>query len=226
MKNSKLRRALMLLACAVLLVSLSVGATLAYLTSTTGAVTNTFTVGNVAITLDELKVDVYGEELMVQKKDEAGNVVKDETTGEPVMVESTERVTANTYKLLPGHNYIKDPTVHVAKDSEECYVFVKIVNAITEIEAETTIANQMKDTWTLVEGDATDGIYVYNKTVDARTEAKDVVVFEDFTLKTDANVSTYNGKTVTITAYAIQADGFDTYSAAWSALKTQEAGKI
>ena len=42
---------------AVLLVSLSVGATLAYLTSTTQTVKNTFTVGKVNITLDEVKVN-------------------------------------------------------------------------------------------------------------------------------------------------------------------------
>ena len=52
MKNSKLRRILLTLACAVLLVSLSVGATLAYLTSVTAEVQNTFTVGKVQITLD------------------------------------------------------------------------------------------------------------------------------------------------------------------------------
>ena len=53
MKNSKLRRILLTLACAVLLVSLSVGATLAYLTSTPTKVTNTFVVGEVKIELDE-----------------------------------------------------------------------------------------------------------------------------------------------------------------------------
>ena len=56
MKNSKLRKVLLLACSAVLLVCLSVGATLAYLTST-DTVKNTFTVGKVAITLDEVNVD-------------------------------------------------------------------------------------------------------------------------------------------------------------------------
>ena len=95
MKNSKFRRILLLLACAVLLVSLSVGATLAYLTSTTETVTNTFTVGNVAITLDELDVDEYGEKKLVQKEDADGKPVVD-AEGKPVIVESTARDTANS----------------------------------------------------------------------------------------------------------------------------------
>lgn len=188
MKNSKLRRALLLVACAVLLVSLSVGATLAYLQDQTGVVTNTFTVGSVNITLDEYKVDEYG--------------VADTTAA---------RVTENTYKLIPGHTYTKDPTVHVAKGSEVCYLYVKVTNDITAIEADTTIADQMADNgWYPLEG--VDGVYYYGTTVDAREAAKDVdvVVFENFTIKTDADISTYAGKTVTITAYAIQADGFGT----------------
>ena len=100
MKNSKFRRILLLLACAVLLVSLSVGATLAYLTSTTDIVENTFTVGNVNITLDEEKVDEYGKALNPSER----------------------TVDGNKYNLVPGHVYTKDPTVTVKGTSEDCYV--------------------------------------------------------------------------------------------------------
>ena len=58
--NKKLRRILLTVCSAALLVCVTVGATVAYLTSTTGPVTNTFTVGKVAITLDEADVDVDG----------------------------------------------------------------------------------------------------------------------------------------------------------------------
>lgn len=115
MKNSKLRRALMLVACAVMLVCLSVGATLAYLTATTGTVNNTFSVGkvsfppedddNVAGGLDEAKVDDQGN----------GTLVKD-----------ADRVLQNSYKLYPDHNYAKDPTIHITKDSDACWVFFTI----------------------------------------------------------------------------------------------------
>lgn len=213
MKNSKLRRVLLLLACAVLLVSLSVGATLAYLTSTTATVTNTFSVGNVQITLDEAPVDAKG----------------DATTG--------TRVTNNTYKLLPGHEYDKDPTVHVGELSEDCWLFVKITNDIAAIEADVviyeeqtddngditlepvklgTIADQMADNgWTAVDGET--GVYAYEAIV---SKDDDVVVFTNFQIKGDVindALAAYEGKTITVQAYAVQADGFTTSDAAWEA---------
>ena len=83
MKKSKrmLRKFLLLRSSALLLVSLTVGVTLAYLTDT-DEVDNTFTVGNVEITLDEASIGADG----------------DATTG--------DRVKKNEYHLLPGH---KDP---------------------------------------------------------------------------------------------------------------------
>ena len=52
----KAKKVVALALCAVMLVVGSVAGTMAYLQSTTGVVTNTFTIGNVAITLDELNV--------------------------------------------------------------------------------------------------------------------------------------------------------------------------
>lgn len=95
-------KALLLTLCAVLLVAASVMGTMAYLTST-DKVENTFTVGNVKITLDEAKVNTDG------------------TPAAPA-----ERVKANEYKLLPGHTYTKDPTVTVKAVSESSYVRMKV----------------------------------------------------------------------------------------------------
>ena len=89
----KTSKALLLSLCTVLLVTASVLGTMAYLTSQ-DQVVNTFTVGNVAITLDETDVDVNGDK------------------------DSEDRVKANEYKLLPGHTYTKDPIVHVHADSD------------------------------------------------------------------------------------------------------------
>lgn len=191
--QNKLRKALLLVCSAMLLVSITIGATVAFLQDVTTAVTNTFTVGSVSLEngLDEAKVDLYG-----------------------VPVEDAARVTENTYKLIPGHTYTKDPTVHVAAGSEECYLFVTVNNDIVEIEDATTIADQMTAKgWVELEGN----VYYYNTTVDAREEKKDVIVFESFKIKGDADVSTYAGKTVTIQAYAVQADGFTDAAAAWEA---------
>ena len=189
MKTTK--KALLALVCAAALVFGSVFATYAYLTSE-ASVTNTFTVGKVEITLDETDVDAYG--------------VKD---GE-------SRVIKNDYKLIPGKTYVKDPIVHVTAGSEKCYVFVKVADGIAAIEDATTIANQMTAKgWTEIK----DGVYYYKDTVDASKSETDidVPVFDNFKVKGEADVAQYNGKTVTVTAYAVQADGFADAVAAWNA---------
>jgi len=194
----KTSKALLLSLCAVLLVTASVLGTMAYLTSQ-DQVVNTFTVGNVAITLDEKDVD-------------------NSTPGE------NDRDKANAYKLMPGHNYEKDPIVHVDANSEDCYLFVKVVNEIANIEAEKTVAQQMTEKgWVAV--DAANGIYVYttDNTNPAVVKGGDnVTVFESFTIKGDVNneiLASYAGKKINVTAYAIQADGFDGKSASdiWTA---------
>ena len=87
----------------LLLVAAVVGGTLAYFTDTDSA-TNTFTVGNVDIELDEAAVSYEG-----------GN-----------WVAGTERVQSNTYeKVYPGAVIPKDPTVHNV-GSNSAYVRVKV----------------------------------------------------------------------------------------------------
>lgn len=107
MKAKTKTKALLMSLCAVLLVAASVLGTMAYLTDTQ-KVENTFTVGNVSIKLDEAKVDENGTQVV----DKDGNPVA--------------RVTRNAYKLLPGHTYVKDPTVTVLTPSVESYVRMKV----------------------------------------------------------------------------------------------------
>jgi predicted ribosomally synthesized peptide with SipW-like signal peptide len=107
MKAKTKTKALLMSLCAVLLVAASVLGTMAYLTDSKD-VKNTFTVGNVAIKLDEAKVD------------DMGNLVKNQDGT------LADRVTQNEYKLLPGHTYVKDPTVTVLTPSVESYVRMKV----------------------------------------------------------------------------------------------------
>lgn len=193
MKTTK--KALLLALCAVLLVVSTVFATLAYLTSTTKVVENTFTIGKVKITLDEAKVDLYGAK-----------------------VANASRVTENEYKLIPGHNYTKDPTIHVEAGSEECYLFVKVTDEIAAIQDAKTVATQMAgNEWLPLGGE--EGVYYLKGTIDASKSDKDidVPVFAYFTIKGDAEVAGYDGKTITVQAYAIQKDGFNTAADAWKA---------
>ena len=191
----KKTKALMLVLCAVLLVTASVLGTMAYLTST-DKVVNTFTVGKVAITLDEAKVNADG-----------------------TAVTPAERVKQNAYHLLPGHTYTKDPTVHVQANSEDSFIFVKVENGIEKYEAGTTIAAQIAaNGWTALTGVAN----VYYKTYTKSAESTDLPVFGNFTIADNANATdgwnNFSAETkVTVTAYAVQQDGFVSVDQAWNA---------
>lgn len=226
----KLRKFLLMLSSAILLVSISVGATVAYLTDT-DVVVNTFTVGNVQITLDEADVDIYGEE-----------------------IKGADRVKANEYKLIPGHQYKKDPTLHVLEGSEDAWVRMLVTvnkhaelkqaleaaGLTTMIDSSTGVVllQNMVEGWDITKWVATatvnnDGSAVYEfrykSIVSAKEAQQDVKLFDNFTLPgaitnkqipDEAEGTTYLGKleglTITVEGHAIQADGFgDDYNAAW-----------
>lgn len=203
-------KALLLSLCAVLLVAASVLGTIAYLTSQ-DAVTNTFSVGSVAITMDELDVD-------------------NSTEGE------NNRDKANNYKLLPGHQYVKDPIIHVASTSEDCYLFVIVKNEIAAIESDATddknIATQINENgWKQVGTTAEGTLYVYGTAEDptAVKGGENKTVFTTFKIDGDKvvnvpegetvpdgkiDLSEYASKNIVVTAYAVQKDGFENNIAA------------
>lgn len=201
---NKAKKILALLLCAVLLVGATVAGTVAYLTSE-DEVTNTFTVGNVKIYLDETDVD------------ESETDVEEGVTG---------RDKANDYHLMPGQEYVKDPRVTVKAGSEPCYIFVRVVNEITEIEdADATIASQMEDNWTLVSDET--NVYYYKDVLSAGDTA---TVFEKFAVASDVTnevLAAYGpdennvAKTIVVTAYAVQQQGFANANAAWTAAKAE-----
>ena len=208
-------KALLMVACALLLVAASVFGTMAYLTST-DTVTNTFTVGSVAIKLDEADVKLDGT----------------------YETDHDSRVDANNYKLMPGHEYIKDPTVTVLKDSESSYVrmLVTISNASTLKEVfgadflpENYVKGWDRTVWIasgITEDTTANTItyeFRYKETVAAPTA--DVVLddlFESFTVPGAVNndqLAKLKDMTITVVAHAIQADGFTDADAAWAAFE-------
>ena len=195
------------IACAVCLVTASVSATLAVLMVRTETVENTFTVGKIDLTLDESKVNTMG-----QFVDEDGNLIEVDENGNPLG--EVPRVKSNQYKLFEKTEYTKDPVVHVGKDSEDCYVFVKVENGIADIEDKeaTTIAEQIvaNDWKSLGEG-------VYYKMYETIAENVDYPVFEKFTIGNVAmdQLMGYDGKGISITAYAVQSAGIADAYAAW-----------
>lgn len=195
----KARKILVSLAALALVAAISIGGTLAYLTSTQ-SVKNTFTVGNVNITLDEAKVNEYGDP-----------------------VADAPRVLGNEYKLIPGHTYTKDPTIHVGGLSENCYLFVKVENGLGD--AESTIATQMVNLgWKPVDNQT--GVYAWHGTTEGAMNATraivaagaNVTVFNTFTFGSQADPALYGSAEIVVTAYAIQADGLadKTDAALWA----------
>lgn len=176
-----MKKKLMTVLALVLVIAMSVAGTYAYLTSQ-AKVNNTFTVGNVSITMDEAKVNEYG-----------------------VVDTSASRVTENSYKLVPGHEYTKDPTIHVGANSEDCYLFVEITNGLG-----TAGTINGLEGWTKVTG--TENVYYYNTKVSANDK---VVVFDSFTFAKNGNPADFGSASIVIKACAIQADGFATPAAAY-----------
>lgn len=205
------KKALLLVLCAVLMVGASVFGTLAYLTDQE-AVTNTFSVGSVGLSLDEAKV-----------------------TPDGVPVTGADRVHDNEYHLLPGMSYTKDPVIHVDLNSEDSYIFVKVENAIADYEAATenttngykSIADQIADNgWTPLDGVEN----VYYKTYTKGQNDKDLEVFANFKIDGMANTVlgwdaiTPETTKVNVTGYAVQKAGFGTALEAWNATFASEAG--
>ena len=211
-------KALLLTLCAVLLVAASVLGTMAYLTSR-DQVVNTFTVGSVKITLDEAMANPDGS-----------------------LVGDADRVKANSYKLLPGHTYNKDPMVTVLSGSEPSYVKMTVTfskaNELDAIFAPTgadltSIFNGYDSANWIYKGNTEDANadtrtyeFWYKEAVSAPTDdvALDAL-FDSITVPgtiTNEQLATIEGMTITVNAYAIQADGFANAEAAWDAFDAQK----
>lgn len=220
-------KALLLTLCAVLLVAASVLGTMAFLTST-ASVKNTFTVGSVKITLDEAKVTPDGKP-----------------------VEGAARVAENSYKLMPGHTYTKDPTIHVDAASEDCFIRAKVTLtnakewiAIATRYADNKVENIIKgtndDIWWVsqpaVDETANTVTYTFvykneshtdelGKRIWTSTDSKDLVLFDEIAIPgglTNDDLAAVGSSKITVVAEAIQADGFETEAAAWAAFDAQK----
>lgn len=216
MKNAK--KIVMGGVAALALVTASVMGTMAYFTSKTETVNNTFTVGKVKITLDETKTNDLGE--FVKKtgeKDESGNDIYT-----IVSKNEADRTMSNEYKMIPGKTYQKDPTITVADKSEDSYLFVKVEDELAGVEGEVTVNKQILVNWTPVDGE--EGVYYYGKNNSMTVvHANDkVTLFNTVTINPSAtkeDLKAVNGKTIKVTAYAVQAEGIDSVATAWKAAK-------
>ncbi len=187
----------------------SIGGTVAYLTSSPAPVVNTFTVGDVDITLTETKYNC---------KDENGNDSYADAPAEGV---------DNSYPMVPGKTYKKDPTVTVVTPTTNIpvYLFVKfeeLGNASTYLEY-TSLLSESKD-WT--PGDGTKiPANVWYRTVDPTVTplswellAKDAngytITVNSNTVTEETMAAASNAK-LKYTAYAIQTETFADAADAW-----------
>lgn len=217
MKKSKV---LITTVCAVLLVTVSVLGTLAYLTSQ-DEVVNTFTVGKVKISLDETAVNADGTEI-------AG----------------ADRVKENNYHIIPGQTYVKDPTLTVKAKSEDSYVRMLLtLNCADEFDA--IYAPDKADLTTIFNGyDATNWVYetvtrdtaknsityefrykeiVAKSAIDTKLDA----LFDSITVPSifdSADMESIANLKITVVGHAIQATGFVDADDAWTAFDEQIKG--
>ncbi len=212
MKKSKI---LITALCAVLLVTVSVFGTLAFLTGQ-DEVVNTFTVGKVNITLNEAAVNADGTEIV-----------------------GADRVKENNYHLLPGQTYKKDPTLTVKANSEDSYVrmllTINCAAAFDEIYAPT-----QADLTTIFNGyDAENWVYEAvtreNDTLTYEFRYKEIVaksqsdtvldaLFDSITIPGTYNsddMASIAGLEIKVIGHAIQATGFANADAAWTAFDQQ-----
>lgn len=182
-------KSLVMVLALVLVIGCTVGATLAYLTDKSGEVKNTFTIGKVDITLTE-----------------TDNTKPNEGPKEGVQ---------NTYMLMPGKEYTKDPKVTVENDSEDCYLFVEFVvtgNVGTYVDYTSTLSTA--NGWT--QGDGTDiPANVWYRTVNKADTQKswDLLENSKITIKSDlTNEDLAKAPTeisLAYNAYAIQLGTFE-----------------
>ena len=136
--------------------------------------------------------------------------VKNTFTEGKVDIELTETGATNnekSYKMVPGDELAKDPTVTVKAGSEKCYLFVK-VDKVNDVDTFLTYA--IDSAWTAL-GTAYPGVYYM--IVDADDEDQEFSVLKDdkVTVKTDLEMDDMNalkesGKypRLDFTAYAVQ----------------------
>lgn len=172
-----------------------VGVTMAWLMDETPTVENTFTYGDVTITLKESPVDANG-----QKNGDAAEGTK------------------NSYAMIPGNEYYKDPTVAVDSASEDCYLFVKfeeVGNASTYLTYTSTLTEA--NGWKLVDGTTNVWYRVVNKadTIRSWELLAGNVITVNATAVTKENMDTAKAAALKYTAYAVQKANVDDAAAAW-----------
>lgn len=190
----------------MLVIGCTIGGTIAWLTAKTDPVVNTFTVGDINITLAE-----------TYNKDTNGDQILDAWEG----------------KMVPGNTLPKDPKVTVKAGSEACWLFVKVDESTNlddfityTVDSNWTAGNgtgegkngvpvgvYYREVGSLTAEDAVDQVFSVLK--DDQVTVKDTVTK---TMMNELQQENATQPTLTFTAYAVQKDNIDTAAIAWEKL--------
>ena len=187
-------KVLALVLAVVLVLGAVIGTTVAWLITNTTPVVNTFTYGDINITLEETD------------------------TG---LDEDNDKKT-NQYQMVPGKEIDKDPKVTVLKNSEDCWLFVKLEKSSN---FDQFMTYEMAEGWTELDATKYPGIY-YREVAMSDNDAEFTVLKDNkVTVKTDVTKDMFNKldadannkiyPQLKVTAYAVQKAGVDTPAAAW-----------
>lgn len=178
-KRFGVRVLLLLVACALMLAGV-LGSTMAWLVAKTDKVVNTFTYGDIDITLTET--------------DPEGN----------------DDPSDNTFSMVPGNDITKDPKVTVLKDSEACWLFVKIEKSDN---LDDFITYAVADGWTVLDATNHPGVYYREVSKSDTDQTFSVLAGDKVTVKSSVTKGMLNAldtnstyPTMTFTAYAVQHD--------------------
>ena len=197
------RKVLLLVLALALLVTGVVAGVIAWMVDSTSSVVNTFAPSTIKIKLDEADTDNSS---------------------------NTNRDMANAYRMVPGADLAKDPTVTVKADSVDCWIFVKIEE---ENNASNFLSWTVASGWT--KGDGTKiPANVYYRQVSQSDEDQTFHVLKDnkVTVKIDVTLDDMKRLTsadsypeLSFTAYAMQV--FKSNDAAFTAAEAwAEASKL
>lgn len=202
LRKQRSRRIALTFCLMIVVAFASIGGTLAWLTATTQEVKNTFTVGDIAIKLEETK--------------QSDNTV----------LESGEEWSA---QLIPGSTYTKNPVVTVigSEDNVDCYLFVEFDPTVSKTYLDYTSAWEAEGqtTWTQLSANGVTPEVWYTTVTASSTDTSfllivnNTVAVKEGLLKADTDETTLSMPaadfTMTYTAYAVQQDNL-TVEEAWN----------
>lgn len=195
------KRTIVLLMAAVMLLGVVTGGTVAWLTTQSGPVTNTFTIGDINIELWEHNLQEDGS---------LGNT----------------KVIQNDYDIIPGVDYNKDPFVIVKGESEAHWLFIEITeenNTFGDPEQKYITYSVDTSVWTALDAVNYPGVYYRDESATATDVEHSILLNNEVTVNstiTKDNIPEDGDEPqIIFKAYAVQKEAATNAASAWGLAK-------